>query len=193
MSVFSVSICHIIFKFASIDITFSMPKSTLAFSFVKCPISFIMSTICPILDSISMSKFSHIFIILSWITWISFTTSHCTMWVLTHALTIRHHHLSILISLLHLTSIDRIIWIDIHISIYQSRLIWKLRKHLFIWFHWHMTVWLHWLSHWRSMLDKIVSSLLSICISFSSIHIRLCLQIIRAPLTRGPCVLWILL
>lgn len=100
MCILAISIGHIILKLALINVTFGMPESTLALRFVEIPLSFVVSAIGPVLDSVTMSKLLNIWIIIHG----SFAISLIWSSVAT-IISIGDFHLRSLIPLLHLSSI----------------------------------------------------------------------------------------
>jgi len=80
-----------------VHITFSMPESTLSLSFVKVPLTFVMSTISPVLDAVTMSELQNAVIIL--------TGSLCVVRHSLVAIIFSQHFLAGLILLFHLASV----------------------------------------------------------------------------------------
>jgi hypothetical protein len=89
-----------------------MPKCSLSFSFIEIPLSFVMSSISPILNSIAVSKFHYIiFIIIK----VRHSWRFAHIWLI---ITLRYFHFIIFISFFHLSPINWVIWIHKYISIY---------------------------------------------------------------------------
>jgi hypothetical protein len=58
MGIFTITVRHIIFEFPVVNVSFGMPENSLSFCFVILPLTFIMSSICPILYTITMPDYS---------------------------------------------------------------------------------------------------------------------------------------
>jgi hypothetical protein len=126
MSVLSIAIGHIVFKLTSIDIAFGMPESALSFSLIKIPLAFVVSPICPVLDTISVSEFVDVLIVLRIGTIVikrhpasvgRIPVTHIEAFAIANELAVG------LILLLHLTSVNGVVWINEHVSVDQSWLI----------------------------------------------------------------------
>ena len=75
MSILSISVSHVILKLATVYVSFCVPESSLTFSFVEVPLSFIVSTVDPVLNSITVPEFIKTFVVLTDCTWSSVTHS----------------------------------------------------------------------------------------------------------------------
>jgi hypothetical protein len=137
-----------------------MPERTLTFCFVKEPLTLIMGTIGPILDTISMSELLNIWIIItSSVGMTAHAAASAALAPLRGIVSARYLHLGVLISLFHLASIDRIVRIYEHVSVDEARLVAELRQQLLISFHLNLIIASHRISHRRSLLHHIVSLL----------------------------------
>jgi hypothetical protein len=58
MGIFTITVCHIILEFPMVNVSFGMPENSLTFCFVILPLTFIMSSISPILYTITMPDYS---------------------------------------------------------------------------------------------------------------------------------------
>jgi hypothetical protein len=62
MSVLPIAICHVILEAAFVDVSLGMPKCSLAFSPVVRPLPFVVGSISPELNSITMSNYRRNFV-----------------------------------------------------------------------------------------------------------------------------------
>jgi hypothetical protein len=111
VSVLSVSVSHIVFELSSVDVTLSVPEGALTFSLVIRPVSFIMSTVDPVLYSIPMSK--ELVMLLA----DGRRSSVAIPGEISGALT--EFSLTSFIFLFHLTPVTRVVWVDVHIPVYK--------------------------------------------------------------------------
>lgn len=61
MSVLSLAVCHVVLKFTGVDVTLSMPECTFALGFVKVPLTFVVSTIYPVLETVTVPYIVFVF------------------------------------------------------------------------------------------------------------------------------------
>ena len=104
-------------EFTYIDITFCMPESTLSLSFIEIPLSFIVGTINPVLQTVPVSDVVFV---------IHFSDKLLLL-------------LSQVRNLLHLSSITRVVWEDVHVYILQSLIIFEVLFDLVHRFHLNFT------------------------------------------------------
>jgi hypothetical protein len=57
MCILTIAVGHIVFEFALINVSFSVPKSTLSFCLIVTPLTLVMSTVIPVLNAVTMSYY----------------------------------------------------------------------------------------------------------------------------------------
>ena len=63
MRILTIAIGHVVLKFALIYVTFGMPKCALTFRFIEVPLTLVVSSISPVLNTIAVSEFLNIWVI----------------------------------------------------------------------------------------------------------------------------------
>ena len=137
VSILSITVRHIILEFSLIDITFSMPKCTLAFRFVKEPLTFIMSSISPVLYAIAVPKLLNVWIVVHSAVAVALAGSIATI------VSIGDLHLGSLVTLLHLASVDGIVRVDEHVAVDEARFVAEFGEQLLVSFHLNLVVTSH--------------------------------------------------
>ena len=97
--VFAVSIGHVIFELTLVYVTFGMPERALTFRLVEVPLAFVMRSVRPVLNTVAVSEFLNIGIVVHSAVSVVLARSIATI------IAIGDFHLRCLIALLHLSPV----------------------------------------------------------------------------------------
>ena len=118
VSICSLPISHVVLELSGIYITLSMPEGSSAFCFVVDPVSFIVSTIHPVLYSIAVAEVINISLVECLVEVLQMLVNAILAVIAAYLLSEIRYQMSVLACFLHhLTSVARIIWKDEHIEI----------------------------------------------------------------------------